>query len=169
MSCATRLWPTGSTALRRPIVPFCIQVESADGAIVLRRADPLDLKDPSKPIWRIPPGDPNIERRLPIYNRPSDEVMAAIGIEGSQALRDYFQMRREWLQLELAKATSPVARSNLETRLFAIETHSNPPESDSPGLIENRLWLQTIWDFAVRGRCPGGKRRPFVGRRHPHD
>ena len=139
----------GVERIAPPIIPFNLRIEG-DG-VVLQRADPLDLEDPHKPVWKMSPG--SYERRLPNYFHPSDVAMNAIGVDSDSGARAYFLKRKEWLQMELIREQDPIQQANLETRLFAIESFSNsdPDPSASPGLIESRLTLQALWHHSIRG------------------
>lgn len=156
-----------------PIIPFCIQITDPDESILLRRDDPIDPANPERAIWEIADLDV-YKRRCPVrFVGCSDEVMNAIGlrvfgepgekdlhgihpdpaaalqVEGwadpTGAFNDYFQRRKEWLELAILEALSAgdhVRKAGLETRLFALEF------TDA---FEDRLGLQAIWDHTVAG------------------
>ncbi len=142
----------GINRLVPPIVPFHVRVEK-DG-IVLSRDDPLDPEHPDREIWQL---DPEVyQRRVPVnYFHVGDEsVLAVLGEEADadtdQAFNTFFQKRKDWLLVQLARVRDPVEREAMETRLFSIETHTAEP-GEPPGVMENRLGLQTVWDFPIAG------------------
>lgn len=156
-----------------PIIPFCIQITDPAGEIELRRSDPLDPENPGREIWEIADLDV-YKRRCPVrFVGCSDEVMEAIGLQipdsvapqvqsgihpdpratlqqedwgdPSGAFNDYFQRRKEWLELAILEAQhrrDHVEREALRMRLFALTF------TDA---FEDRLGLQAIWDHDVVG------------------
>lgn len=141
-----------------PIInPFKIRVEQASEGIVLERFDPLAEDKSDTPSWQL--DFASYQRRVPAYNRPSDEVLEAISSEGELDVRAYFQEKKEWLltkiALEQAKANPDVIKlSNWQTRLGAIDEYSGDPNSSTPGFIENRMALQSVWQHSIRGTNP---------------
>jgi hypothetical protein len=138
-------------AISMPIVPFEIQVESPDREIILRRDDPLDPQHPDRKIWQI--ADYKVyARRCPAnWFDNSDEAMTAVGVslDGANNFAAYFQKRKEWLQLELAEETDPVRREAINNRLYVINFFSS--KADNRRLLD-RLGLNAVWDFALKGR-----------------
>jgi hypothetical protein len=111
--------------------------------------DPLDLDDPGKPIWQL--GPDSYARRIPVYNRPSDEVRAAIEVGD---VMSYFEDRRTWLEAKLWEAEhrgDALAAGNFRTRLYTINNHGQPSAPGEIGFIQNRLALECRWDHTVRG------------------
>ena len=142
-----------------PICPF--NMEIAGDGWRLRREDPLDMTDTSLEVWQMVEG---YERRSPQgFNMVSDEVVKAIGIDPTPdyqtAFSNYFQRRKQWLELKLAETTDPVEAEGLKTRIWAIDFFSQDRR------IESRLGLQAIWDFDIRGEDPNitGAERYFGG------
>lgn len=136
-----------------PIIPFEIEIRKrvGSGEIVLRRYDPLVPGEIGDRFWEV--ADPRLYvQRLPAdYVHLSSEVMEATGISD---FNGYFQRRKEWLQLEITRTPDPVDREMLEVRLATLDlfsTSSNP--AADPGLIENRLGLQCVWEHPVRGEA----------------
>ncbi|MCB0852435.1 MAG: hypothetical protein KDD63_09445, partial [Bacteroidetes bacterium] len=111
------------------------------------------------PSWQLEFAD--YQRRVPAYNRPSDEVLEAVSSEGMMDVRAYYQERKEWLMTKIAleKARDepdPIKISNWETRLAVINEYSGDPDSSTPGFIEGRVALQSIWEHSIRGGNPIG-------------
>jgi hypothetical protein len=141
----------GVERLVPPIVPFEIELRRRlpEGEIVLRRYDPLVPGETGDKFWEV--GDPRLYRqRLPVdYVHLSSEVMEAIGVSDFNA---YFQVRQEWLELQVGRAQDPVEREALAVRLGMIERFSQSPDPvASPGLMVNRLGLQCVWAHPIRG------------------
>jgi hypothetical protein len=140
----------GVNRLVPPIVPFTIEIKQGD--IVLRRHDPLNPADPKKPIWKMTPEQ--YQSRMPVrYQHLSDEVVETIfpGISDANAyFSQYFEIRKEYLELKQANCHDPVQREAYKTRLFAIQENSSLLLG-LPGLIEDRLGLQATWDYPIRG------------------
>jgi hypothetical protein len=88
-------------------------------------------------------------QRLPVdYVHLSSVAIEATGVSD---FNGYFQKRKEWLQLEITDTLDPVEREALQVRLRVLDAASqtsDPPAS--PGLIENRLGLQCIWEHPIR-------------------
>ena len=141
-----------------PIInPFRIRVQQEDTGILLERFDPLAEDGSDRPSWQLEYAD--YQRRVPAYNRPSDEVLEAISSKGELDVRAYFQEKKQWLitQIALEQAKDhpdPIKLSNWQTRLGAINTYSGDPNSSTPGFIENRMALQSIWEHSIRGDNP---------------
>lgn len=134
------------------VVPFEIEIRKQveGGDIVLRRYDPLVPGEIGDKFWEI--GEPRVYvQRLPTdYVHLSSEVMEATGISDFEG---YFQMRKEWLELEITRTSDPVEQEALAVRLQAIDLFSQSPSSAGPGLIVNRLGLQCVWEHPVRGEA----------------
>ena len=131
------------------IVPFEIDIRTKNADIVLRRYDPLVPGEIGDRFWDV--GDPRLYiQRLPVdYVHLSSEVMESTKIID---FNGYFQMRREWLQLEITKSPDSVEREALQMRLSVLDAASETTNPNaSPGLIENRLGLQCIWEHPIRG------------------
>jgi hypothetical protein len=121
------------------------------GEIVLRRYDPLVPGEIGDRFWDT--GDPRLYlQRLPVdYVHLSSVAMEATGISD---FNGYFQKRKEWLQLEITDTLDPVERETLQVRLRVLDAASQTFDpSASPGLIENRLGLQCIWEHPIRGEA----------------
>jgi hypothetical protein len=143
-----------------PICPFNLEI--AGDSWKLRREDPLDIEDPSLEIWQMVEG---YTRRSPkSFNGVSDEVLKAIKIEPdpdySTAFFNYFQNRKQWLELKLAETQDLVEAEGLKTRIWAIDFFSQDQR------MESRLGLQAVWDFDIRGKDPdiGGAEKRFRGK-----
>lgn len=141
----------GLMRIAPPVAPFHINITAGGEAnpVVLDRLDPLDLDDPGKPIWQLSPD--RYERRIPVYNRPSDEVQEAIGVPDVMA---YFEDRRTWLQAKLWEAEhrgDTLAAGNFRTRLYTIDNHGQPSAPGEIGFIQDRLALECLWEHTVRG------------------
>lgn len=134
------------------VVPFEIEIRKRvqGGEIVLRRYDPLVPGETGDRFWEV--GEPRLyAQRLPTnYVHLSSEVMEATGISD---FGGYFQRRREWLELELTRTSDPVEQEALAVRLQAIDLFSPTPTATNPGLFENRLGLQCVWEHPVRGEA----------------
>jgi hypothetical protein len=134
------------------VVPFEIEIRKQveGGAMVLRRYDPLVPGETGDRFWEV--GEPRVYvQRLPTdYVHLSSEVMEAAGISDFEG---YFQMRKEWLELQITRTSDPVEREALAVRLQAIDLFSQSPLPASPGLIVNRLGLQCVWEHPVRGEA----------------
>jgi hypothetical protein len=134
------------------VVPFEIEIRKQveGGEIVLRRYDPLVPGEIGDRFWET--GEPrDYAQRLPSdYVHLSSEVMEATGISD---FGGYFQMRKEWLELELTRTADPVEREALVVRLRAINLFSQSPSPAGIGLIVNRLGLQCVWEHPVRGEA----------------
>ena len=131
-----------------PICPFDIEVEGEGW--YLRRGDPLDLSDPGKQVWQMTDG---YARRSPIdFVAVSHEVLEAIEIPPKPsfeiASNNYFQRRKNWLNLRMTETNDPVLREAYKTRIWAIDFFSEDKRMPS------RLGLQAIWDFEIRGKSP---------------
>jgi hypothetical protein len=131
-----------------PICPFNLEIVG-DGW-KLRREDPLDINDPSLEVWQMIEG---YARRSPKnFYSVSDEVLQAIGIAPAPdyptAFTDYFQRRKQWLNLKLAETNDPVEVEGYKTRIWAIDFNTQDQR------MESRLGLQAIWDFEIRGKTP---------------
>lgn len=141
----------GLMRIAPPVAPFHLNITAGGQAspVVLDRADPLDLDDPSKPIWQL--GPDAYARRIPVYNRPSDEVQKAIDVPDVMA---YFEDRRTWLEAKLweaERARNTIAAENFRTRLYTINNHGQPPAPGVIGFIQDRLALECLCDHTVRG------------------
>jgi len=157
----------GVNRLTPPIVPYVVQIGRKD-EVYLRRSDPLDPSQPERQIWDLAPRDFAV--RVPVaYRHLSDEVVETIfpPSEGAGSSANanalfiaYFNQRKQWLQMELSKeGLDPVAAAAYRTRARIIDGFTNPTgDSSDPGLIENRLGLQSVWDHPIRGQdafaCP---------------
>ena len=141
----------GVQRIATPVYPYKIEIRS--GSLVLRRSDPI-TGDPAKdpPLYELTFAD--YQRRIPIYNRPSDEVLEAVGIADVNA---YYQQRKEWLIEQLAReedksTRDEIAISNYNTRIRTINTYSQGAEpGGKAGFIEGRLALQNIWEHTING------------------
>jgi hypothetical protein len=141
-----------------PIVPFRIQITDPTEAVLLSRDDPLDPDHPEREIWQI--ADVEVyRRRCPQrFVGQSDEAIEAIGLgapaHAMVAFNEYFQKRKEWLQLAISGVQSQhtlgqisdeehhVQRQALEMRLFALTFKDS---------FEDRLGLQAEWEFDLLG------------------
>jgi hypothetical protein len=141
-----------------PIVPFGIQITDPTEAVLLSRDDPLDPDHPEREIWQI--ADVEVyRRRCPQrFVGQSDEAIEAIGLgapaHAMVAFNEYFQKRKEWLQLAISGVQSQhtlgqisdeehrVQRQALEMRLFALTFKDS---------FEDRLGLQAEWEFDLLG------------------
>lgn len=131
-----------------PIVPFDIRISSPDDKIWVQRFDPLDLANPDKEVWQLPM-EAYSRRNPKNFFDNSSEVMEVMGFDPnsdpSSQYNDFFQKRKEWLELELSKATDPVVKSGLKNRLFALEFFTENQR------IESKLGLKAEWDFGLHG------------------
>jgi hypothetical protein len=141
----------GLMRIAPPVAPFHLNITAGGQAnpVVLDRSDPVDLDDPSRPIWQLAPDA--YARRIPVYNRPSDEVQLAIDVPDVMA---YFEDRRTWLEAKLweaERAGNTIGAENFRTRLYTINNHGQPGAPGEIGFIQNRLALECLWDHTVRG------------------
>jgi hypothetical protein len=149
----------GINRIAPPIVPFDLQVSCGE-EVYLRRADPLDPQRPQAQIWELSPDQ--FKSRVPIvYRHLSDEVVETIFPGTSSASANaqfiaYFNLRKQWLEAQLSRAKlDPVEAAGYRTRAQMIDDFTSPTgDSSNPGLIENRLGLQCIWDHPIRGIHP---------------
>jgi hypothetical protein len=149
----------GINRITPPIVPFDLQV-SRGKQVLLRRADPLDPARPNAQIWELSPDE--FRQRVPItYRHLSDEVVETIFPAGTNSANAnaqfiaYFNQRKQWLTAKLSQANlDPVEAAGYRTRVRMIDSFTSPAGSSSPGLIEDRLGLQSIWEHPIRGRDP---------------
>ena len=139
----------GVQRIATPIYPFEIQIQKDDW--LLRRFDPLTgIPGVHTPIEDLE--FDQYQRRIPIYNRPSDEVLKTLIISDPNG---YFQQRKERMQLELAvaqEAKDQVAISNFETRLKTIDYYTQGAEPGGKvAFLADRLALQSIWEHSING------------------
>jgi hypothetical protein len=158
----------GINRIAPPIVPFNLQIGHGD-TVYLRREDPLDPSRPAAGIWELSPED--FSARVPVtYRHLSDEVVGTIfpGTTSAGANAQfvaYFNLRQQWLEHRLSQEKlDPVEAAGLRTRVRMIDSFTTDGNPQNPGLIENRLGLQCIWDHPIRGRTPFVNPRlaPFV-------
>lgn len=149
------------------IVPFAIEIRGHAGAL-LYRSDPLDPEHPDLQIWQLRPEQ--YQRRVGAYffNTGSEVIERLFAQESAQFssldafYNAYFQARQEWLELEISKVESLRAAGGpppeypydlqleaLRTRIFSIDQHTGTAEE--AGRIENRLGIQTVWEFPIVG------------------
>jgi len=159
------------------ISPFAVDIEGKDGAR-LRRSDPLDPEHPELEIWQLRPEQ--YVRRVPtnFFQIGSQAIQRLFSKQVAQLgsvnafYNAYFEVRTEWLELEISKVAAAQADGGpepscsydvqleaLQTRIFVIDQESGT--ATDPGRIEDRLGIQTVWDFDVVGRdgessVPGG-------------
>ena len=145
----------GINRIAPPIVPFDLQIGVKDRAY-LRRSDPLDINHPELEIWQLAPND--FHHRVPVtYRHLSDEVVETIFPPAeftdtpNKIFNNYFSLRRLTLLQKLsAPDVDSLTAAGYRTRIRMIDSH--PSKSvDEPGLIENRLGLQCIWEHDIRG------------------
>lgn len=151
-----------------PIInPFNLRIVGANGNIVLERSDPLADDGSNEVSWKL--RYDQYQRRIPIYNRPSDEVLEALfslvplnpAVPPNTTFNptQYYQERIQWLQDQINLENSlpipdPVKISNWTTRKKTIEYYSGTGNPISEGFIEGRMALQTIWQHTLRGVNP---------------
>jgi hypothetical protein len=146
----------GINRIAPPIVPFCLQIGVKDTAY-LRRSDPLDPKQPELEIWQLAPSD--FHEQVPVtYRHRSDEVVdtifppAEFTDNPNVTFNSHFNLRRLTLKQKLsAPNVDPLAAAGYRTRIRMIDSNTSTDIS-KPGLIENRLGLQCIWDHDIRGK-----------------
>jgi hypothetical protein len=133
-----------------PIVPFHLLIESREKTVSLERDDPLDPANPTKQIWQMS-DHTEYARRCPVnWFDTSDEVMEAICVDGPNGLNAYFQMRKEWLQLQLDQENDPVLREAYKNRLYVIHFFSS--QKADGRRLETRLSAKAVWDFSLHGK-----------------
>ena len=142
----------GVNRIAPPIVPFDVQIGSGPH-VHLRRSDPLDPAHPEKEIWELPPDV--FAARVPVtYRHLSDEVVDTIfpgTTDANAQFIAYFNQRKQWLEARLsAPDLDPAEAAGYRTRASIIDSFTASGGSD-PGLIEDRLGLQAIWDHPIRG------------------
>lgn len=162
--------PGNNSGIFMPVDPFHILIEGEHEPVRIGRDDPLDPRRPKEKIWQI--SDSAVyRRRCPRdFYMDADEALQAIGltptIEGSPYL-DYFQKRREWLELELSQVENAMAaletagrersaryaelevrRGAYLNRLYVIEEFTSDEVGDRLG---TRLGMLARWDHALVG------------------
>jgi hypothetical protein len=162
----------GINRIAPPIVPFDLQIGVKDRAY-LRRSDPLDPNRPELEIWQLSPGD--FASRVPVtYRHLSDEVVETIfppsqyPDDANKTFNNYFNLRRLTLEQWLSKKNlDPLDAAGYRARIRMIDSHTST-SIDEPGLIENRLGIQCIWDHAIRGKDAfvSDELAPFVDLQH---
>jgi hypothetical protein len=146
----------GINRIAPPIVPFDLQI-GAKGGAYLRRSDPLDPNRPELEIWQLAPAD--FAPRVPVtYRHLSDEVVETIFPrdrfpgDPNTTFNNYFNLRRltleQWLSVPNVDS---LTAAGYRTRIRMIDSHTSTDVSE-PGLMENRLGLQCIWDHPIRGK-----------------
>ncbi len=166
-------YPSNESGIFMPIEPFEIQAESPtednqEPEILFRRKDPLDPKHPNKQIWQIGDAATYAQRCPTNFVDVSDEALAAVGIGSSDSATSssaaYYQMRKEWLELELTKVESDlnrypeaadgdgnsktIRRDAIKNRLYAIHFFTGPVVGNR---METRPAMLAQWDFPIRG------------------
>ena len=84
-------------------------------------------------------------RRCPVsYTHVADDVLEALGITQTppNTAGEYFQKRKDWLQLQLATTLDPVEREAFANRIYPIVNNS---------IFPTRLGLKANWDFDLTG------------------
>lgn len=147
----------GINRIAPPIVPFDVQIGRKD-EVFLRRGDPLDPGRPDLEIWQLAPAD--FAPRVPVtYRHLSDEVVetlfspAEYGAGNANSLfTAYFNQRKQLLSLKLTDPSlDPLTAAGYRARVRVLDDFTSPSGGADPGLIENRLGLQCIWDHPIRG------------------
>ena len=159
----------GVNRIAPPIVPFDLQIGRKD-EVYLRRSDPLDPARPDLEIWQLAPAD--FAHRVPVnYRHLSDEVVETIFPEESKTgnanslFTGYFNQRKQLLSLWLSDPDlDPLTAAGYRARVRVLDDFTKPIGGTDPGLIENRLGLQGVWDHPIRGRDArvGTSLAPFV-------
>lgn len=156
----------GINRIAPPIVPFDLQIGRGE-RVLLRRRDPLVLSEPTREIWELSPDQ--FAARVPVaYRHLSDEVVETIfpgTTDANAQFIAYFNQRKQWLETHLsAHDLDPVGAAGYRTRAQIIDAFTNAGGGSDPGLIENRLGLQCIWDHGIRGKdaVVGEDLAPFV-------
>lgn len=159
----------GINRITPPIVPFDVQIGRRD-EVLLRRSDPLDPTRPDLEIWQLSPSD--FACRVPVtYRHLSDEVVETIFAPAASAgnansvFTAYFNQRKQLLSLWLTDPhLDPLTAAGLRARVRVLDDFTSPGGGADPGLIENRLGLQAIWDHPIRGKdaFAGTQLAPFV-------
>jgi hypothetical protein len=163
----------GINRIAPPIVPFDLLIGTTKQPL-LRRSDPLDPTQPDKQIWELEPDD--FAPRVPVtYRHLSDEVVETIfpgtGVgEANASFIAYFNRRKQWLTAQLSwGGLSEQEATGYRIRVDAIDAFTSAGTGSDPGLMEDRLGLQCIWDHPVRGHdarvAPALQR--FVDLEHP--
>jgi hypothetical protein len=164
----------GINRIAPPIVPFDVQIGRGD-EVFLRRADPLDPRRPHLEIWQLAPAD--FAPRVPItYRHLSDEVVETLFAPAARGSSDanslftaYFNQRKQLLSLWLSDpGQDPLTAAGLRARVRVLDDFTSASGGANPGLIENRLGLQCIWDHPIRGAGAfvGEPLAPFVDAGH---
>lgn len=147
----------GINRIAPPIVPFDVQI-GRKHEVFLRRGDPLDPSRPDLEIWQLAPAD--FASRVPVtYRHLSDEVVetlfspASRGGDANSQFTAYFDQRKQLLSLWLSEPSlDPLTAAGYRARVRVLDDFTKPSGSPDPGLIENRLGLQCIWDHPIRGK-----------------
>ena len=143
----------GINRIAPPIVPFDVQIGRGD-EVFLRRSDPLDPRQPHLEIWQLSPSD--FKLRVPVtYRHLSDEVVETLFASAGDAnglFTAYFNQRKQLLSLWLSDPRlDPLTAAGFRARIRVLDNFSSASGAGNPGLIENRLGLQAIWDHPIRG------------------
>ena len=159
----------GINRIAPAIVPFDVQIGRKD-EVYLRRGDPLDPDRPDLEIWQLAPND--FASRVPLtYRHLSDEVVETIfpaeprSGNANNLFTGYFNQRKQLLSLWLSDpGVDPLTAAGYRARVRVLDDFTSPSGGTDPGLIENRLGLQCIWDHPIRGRDArvGKPLAPFV-------
>jgi hypothetical protein len=148
----------GVNRIAPPIVPFDVQIGRKD-EVFLRRSDPLDPARPHLEIWQLAPAD--FAPRVPVtYRHLSDEVVETIFSQAAPSAGDanslftgYFNQRKQLLSMWLSEpGLDPLVAAGYRARVRVLDDFTSPNGGADPGLIENRLGLQCIWDHPIRGK-----------------
>lgn len=151
-----------------PIDPFHISIEGNSSAedLCIERDDLLNPDQPEEHIWEI--SDSEIyRRRCPReFYSDADEALEAIGLDTAAAglpYDQYFQQRKEWLELKLAQVDSEIAckgvksidatdlevqRGALLNRLYVIRQFTS---DDVGNRLGTRLGLMARWEHTLCG------------------
>ena len=163
----------GINRIAPAIVPFDVQI-ARNNEIYLRRADPLDPGRPDLEIWQLAPND--FALRVPVtYRHLSDEVVQTIfpaappAGNANSLFTSYFNQRKQLLSLWLSDpGLDPLTAAGYRARVRVLDDFTSPSGGPDPGLIEDRLGLQCIWDHPIRGRDASVAKplAPFVDVKH---